>query len=417
MKAAILAAALGAVAPTPGAAVREAEGVVVVAAGHPLLLEERGVRRLVAPVLAAELSGAGDLRELAPGDRVRYRWVGEERGVRLAERIDVDPVVAVDPEMAVVPGKLEQELSIGATVAVDARPLGRWEAGHLPGAISAPADASDAVLARRLPAGKALAVYGESGRTREAHRLARRLLAAGRNDVRILRGGFRSWDAEGLAVVTEAPAVARHLGDGRATVAIDVRPAAAAGADPLAGALAIPLDDMRPGEFSDTRQIPTIILIGGGDGDVDALAAADRIRRWRAGPGLPRWSLRVLGGGALAWRRAALRAEARATRQPLRWNPPQGTSDVGVDEFLAIWAEQGAGRVVLDVRPPPVSPAPWVRFVPLEQLAARLGELPRDREILVYCSAGLRSSVARELLTRNGFRARHLAALLPDPLP
>lgn len=90
---------------------------------------------------------------------------------------------------------------------------------------------------------------------------------------------------------------------------------------------------------------------------------------------------------------------------------------MGLDEFLGIWAEKGGGRAVLDVRMPPVNPAPWVRFVPLEELSGRLGELPRDREIVVYCSMGLRSAVAGEILARNGFRARYLADVLPDPLP
>jgi rhodanese-related sulfurtransferase len=417
MKAVILAAVLGAVGASPGPGVRQGEGVVAVAAGHPLLLQERTGRQLVSPVPGAEVSGVSGLRDLAPGDRVRYSWKAERGGVRLAERLDVDPMLAVDPEMAVLPGKLEQELANGATVALDARPHERWEAGHLPGAISAPAGSPDSFLAQVLRTRKALAVYGESGRTREAHGLARRILALGRKDVQILLGGFRQWDVEGLAVLADAQAVARDLAAGRPLAVIDVRPAAVSAAAPLGGTLSIPLDDMRPGEFSDVRQMPPILLVGDGEGDASALAAAERIRRWRAAPEFPRWSLRVLGGGANAWRRARLGTEVRATRGPLRWNPPAMQDAIRLDEFLAIWAEKGAGRVVLDVRSPPVTPAPWVRFVPLEELPSRLGELPRDREIIVYCSAGMRSAVAREILSRNGFRAKYLAALLPSSLP
>jgi len=41
--------------------------------------------------------------------------------------------------------------------------------------------------------------------------------------------------------------------------------------------------------------------------------------------------------------------------------------------------------------------------IPLSQLAQRLGELPTDRPLLVYCAGGYRSSIAASLLQRQGF--------------
>ena len=41
--------------------------------------------------------------------------------------------------------------------------------------------------------------------------------------------------------------------------------------------------------------------------------------------------------------------------------------------------------------------------LPLNQLAARAGELPRDRPVIVHCAGGYRSSIAASLLTRAGF--------------
>lgn len=46
--------------------------------------------------------------------------------------------------------------------------------------------------------------------------------------------------------------------------------------------------------------------------------------------------------------------------------------------------------------------------IPLDDLRARLGELPRDRELVVYCQSGQRSYYACRLLTQHGFRARNL---------
>ncbi len=45
--------------------------------------------------------------------------------------------------------------------------------------------------------------------------------------------------------------------------------------------------------------------------------------------------------------------------------------------------------------------------IPVEELKARLGELPRDRPIIVYCHSGARASAAVVILGKAGFRKVH----------
>jgi NADPH-dependent 2,4-dienoyl-CoA reductase/sulfur reductase-like enzyme/rhodanese-related sulfurtransferase len=52
---------------------------------------------------------------------------------------------------------------------------------------------------------------------------------------------------------------------------------------------------------------------------------------------------------------------------------------------------------------------PGSLHIPLDQLRARLNELPRDREIVVYCRTGQRSYFACRILAQHGFRVRNLA--------
>ncbi len=47
--------------------------------------------------------------------------------------------------------------------------------------------------------------------------------------------------------------------------------------------------------------------------------------------------------------------------------------------------------------------------IPLPELRARLGELPKDREILVICRSAQRAYYATRILLQNGFRARNLS--------
>jgi glyoxylase-like metal-dependent hydrolase (beta-lactamase superfamily II) len=62
--------------------------------------------------------------------------------------------------------------------------------------------------------------------------------------------------------------------------------------------------------------------------------------------------------------------------------------------------------LAIDVRAPgerAQKSVPGSVSVPLNQLANRAGELPKDRPLLVYCAGGYRSSIAASLLQQHGF--------------
>jgi NADPH-dependent 2,4-dienoyl-CoA reductase/sulfur reductase-like enzyme/rhodanese-related sulfurtransferase len=51
---------------------------------------------------------------------------------------------------------------------------------------------------------------------------------------------------------------------------------------------------------------------------------------------------------------------------------------------------------------------PGAIHIPLPELRSRLSELPKDKEIVVYCLGGQRSYYAERILALNGFKARNL---------
>jgi NADPH-dependent 2,4-dienoyl-CoA reductase/sulfur reductase-like enzyme/rhodanese-related sulfurtransferase len=83
------------------------------------------------------------------------------------------------------------------------------------------------------------------------------------------------------------------------------------------------------------------------------------------------------------------------------------------DSPLAGWSEiDGADVLILDVR----ESFEWhaghferAVHIPLGQLRDRLGELPKDRPILVHCAVGLRAHIAVRILRQRGFDARNLS--------
>ncbi|MGQ0656266.1 MAG: ArsR/SmtB family transcription factor [Betaproteobacteria bacterium] len=95
------------------------------------------------------------------------------------------------------------------------------------------------------------------------------------------------------------------------------------------------------------------------------------------------------------------------------------------DELEAVPAREALARakkglvVVLDVRPPEEFAAghlPGAVNIPVHELARRLKELPRRKEVIAYCRGPycLMSYDAVSLLRKKGIRARRLEAGLPE---
>ena len=56
-----------------------------------------------------------------------------------------------------------------------------------------------------------------------------------------------------------------------------------------------------------------------------------------------------------------------------------------------------------------VERGPGAINIPLQQLRTRLAELPRNREIHVFCRSGQRADYATRILLQNGFNARNIS--------
>ncbi|HHF2986453.1 TPA: FAD-dependent oxidoreductase [Vibrio alginolyticus] len=69
-------------------------------------------------------------------------------------------------------------------------------------------------------------------------------------------------------------------------------------------------------------------------------------------------------------------------------------------------------QVLLDVRNPgeleSVGYLEGAINIPVDQLRHRMNELPKDKEIVIYCQVGLRGNVAYRQLVNNGYKARNL---------
>lgn len=69
-------------------------------------------------------------------------------------------------------------------------------------------------------------------------------------------------------------------------------------------------------------------------------------------------------------------------------------------------------KLVIDVREPDEYKSGFIqgaKNIPLSQLEQRLGEIPKDRDVLLYCRSGMRSKSAARILSKHGYtRLAHL---------
>lgn len=79
------------------------------------------------------------------------------------------------------------------------------------------------------------------------------------------------------------------------------------------------------------------------------------------------------------------------------------STEVSVADAFAL---RTAGAFILDVREPDEWAAghvPDATLIPLGDLASRVGEVPRDRQVVVICRSGNRSAAGRDILLGAGF--------------
>lgn len=73
---------------------------------------------------------------------------------------------------------------------------------------------------------------------------------------------------------------------------------------------------------------------------------------------------------------------------------------------------QDAGAMLIDVRESSEyrsGHAPGARHISVQVIERRLGEIPKERQIIVVCQSGMRSQRAAEILSSNGYRVLNVS--------
>ena len=88
---------------------------------------------------------------------------------------------------------------------------------------------------------------------------------------------------------------------------------------------------------------------------------------------------------------------------------PEGYENTPVKHAYEHWRQGGQSPipfVFLDVRTPEEYAAGHIkgaRLIPVQELSEHLAEVPKNKQVYVYCYSGVRSARASKLLAKHGF--------------
>ena len=234
----------------------------------------------------------------------------------------------------------------------------------------------------------------------------------GYKNVRVFHAGMPAWKKAGLPSLTTDNFLKKRLGY---VVVIDTRGPKAAKAGHIQGAVAIPLDKL----LSEREQFPldrkAYLILYAEDTDLDQLSKVTKtISSWGYK------NVAILQGGYKGWLAAKGPIQKDMVRTKIFYLPRPHPGEITGDEFMNIVNNKTGEVIILDVRTKAETAGgmiPGAVNIPVDELSARLSELPKDKEIVTHCRTGLRAEMGYNILRNAGYNARFLndkVAILQD---
>ncbi len=169
-------------------------------------------------------------------------------------------------------------------------------------------------------------------------------------------------------------------------------------------AVNIPMETLEDAEDDfPSKKIAPVVLYGK---DNDAEKAAKIITGW----GYKKISL--VDGGLEGFTSRGNTLETGPAVTEIKWVRMLGKGEVSIAEFKKALAGT-PDQVILDVRTnDEVAEGKFNNaiHIPLDEIEARMAELPKDKKILVHCTTGARAEMAWQALEKAGYKSRFLVA-------
>jgi rhodanese-related sulfurtransferase len=222
----------------------------------------------------------------------------------------------------------------------------------------------------------------------------------GWNNVRVYLEGAPDWKKTGHYFVSTSDYVRTAN-----IVLIDLRSPAAVTAGHIPGAVNIPAGDLAGAKdlFPESMTAPIVFY---SDNIKESIEAAKTVQEWK---------YKVVSvlefPGALAWNKSGYDIKTGPAAQEIVYVRKLEPGEISIENFEAALKSQAI--TIIDVRGPSEYAAghfPGAINISLDELPAKLGEIPSDKFVVVHCATGLRGEMAYLLLKEKGFDVKYLKA-------
>ena len=225
----------------------------------------------------------------------------------------------------------------------------------------------------------------------------------GYKNVRVYLDGEPAWAKAYL------PTYATHdfIKNGN-VVLVDVRPSEEAVKGRIKGAYSIPYEQLDDRLDDIPRNAPVILY-----GDQEVLDAMEDMRD----DGFN--FVALVRGGFSGWIASGEAIEKGPIfNTEIRWVRKLGKGEVSLDDFRKAASGEDKDAIIVDARTKE-EVAELGTFkntinIPLDEIPARMNELPKDKKIYVHCSTGARADMAYKELIKSGYNAKFLLLNIAD---
>jgi rhodanese-related sulfurtransferase len=231
---------------------------------------------------------------------------------------------------------------------------------------------------------------------------ARGAVKLGYINVKVLSTGLPGWKKSKGLVVMPANGLKKMIHDDASYVLIDLRSREAATEGHIKEAVSIPADQLAAAKdkFPKDKSAP-VILYSFGQASQESFAL---VRGWGYK------NVSALRGGAKAWDGKFFPGETASEIVYVKKLKP---GEITIDEFKKVASEKSKDMLIVDVRDAGMEGnIPGAVKIPQSELAGRLAELPKDKELIIHCNTGILANMALKTLKDNGYKARYLDAVV-----
>jgi rhodanese-related sulfurtransferase len=216
-----------------------------------------------------------------------------------------------------------------------------------------------------------------------------------------------AWKQAGQLSIACVPCLTERIKFNIPTIIVDLRLASDARKEHIPGAISIPITDVSHAvdKFPKDKKAPIVLY---SYDTQSAIQAFEVISFWGGFTNIV-----ILDGGFKEWKRAGYKIESGDMPTKIVYEPKPRPGEIALEDFKKIVETHPKGTLVLDVRDAEEAENGMLigaKNIPTQEVPKRLGEIPKDKQIVVHCLTGVRAELAYHALKDAGYKVQFLNA-------